>query len=729
MDSLFNAYSVFDFNLNALNYRVKNAGDTVAFSLYFNDSLNWDFTISKKEVFSENFVMTYTKPNGEQVAIHKGETNTYQGQEGENPDNIAYFYISNHYFKGTFTTSSGTYVIEQSGSFIELDGYVVYREEDKVPPSVPFDDSSVTVRDHLPYPDCSCYNENWEDNNQYYLELAFEMDCEFVRKVIWKQGMDEMMLREAVNFFLSFDILAKVSGVYEEAANMQVIGVYANWWLPALNPDLNLPPDCTGIDPYTDNETDIDDYLEEFRTYWKNNFDHINRDWAHMFTGLEVNALGVANSNSICGSHNNAWQIPSDPHWFNSYAVSRYDANWTTVAHELGHGFRLTHEDGDNIGCETAYCSCGIMEDECSFRGTYFTFYPCDNIPNQNEWPHYHTNHYNLCQYLNTYNFNLNHDNNACLLDPPPVTFDFDILIEDEQAILIEDDLICLNEEIDVDFFYSFGLNNFSWKIGAGLTLVSGTLTDPSIRLRGTSNLTSYICAHFDYNGNALTYCRDIHVGAPFPPAPPVIHSNFENGNFFYSVGFPPSDYATYYDYSFTVTNQYGSPLFGDNGTTASPDPLVWPLYAGQCVNISIQSGNECGLSALPSYDPYQHCFTGSGLVSSPPENNPTAHSSSEHVKQTIGIQGNSSGKIKNGQLFTLFPNPSSGNVSVVIPVYRGISELRIVDMAGRLTYHQSIGQSIRQVELDGSNWGSGTYKAQLIQGENIFQKKLEIIK
>ncbi len=743
MDTFFYNYDVFDFDHYQLNHHVKNGGDTVAFSIYINDTLNWDFTVSKKEVFSDNFLLMYTTPTGEKVVSQKGETNTYQGQVGNSSQNPAFFYISNSHLKADFTVNGVVYIIEQGGPYTETEGYVLYRKEDRKLPPGPNGETEVTLRS-VPcapsYPTCECYDEGWEDR-QYYLELAFEMDCEFVRDKIWNKDInEENLLRQAVEEYLGERILMEISKAYEDAIDMQVIGVFAHFWMPSLNANPAIVPDCTGIDPYPDEgeNGELAFFWKEFREYWHANFGYVNRDWAHVFSGRNLGPMadgissgnpytGFSGSGSICGRDDPIFQSPSDPHWMNSYSVSDVGADWTTVAHEIGHGFGLGHGHGCNDGCEQEYdhdhCDCGLMEAGCgcSERFECFTHYTCGSVPAQNVFPYHETSHYRLCQYLNGWNASLQRDNYLCLLASPPINYEFDILIEDDQAISIEDDLICIDEEVNVSFYYTFALNNFSWDLGPGLALVSGTLNDPSIRVKGTANWNSKICANFDYNGQSLTYCQDIYIGLPPSPGAPIFSPIYNNGELCLSIGFPPDAHTSYFDYSFTLfENSSGTNLLDSgSGTTTNPDPLVFPVCDDNCVNITIKAGNKCGLNLYTPFDPFSDCFEDLALKVPPSKD-------VESWKVSFDQKNKFIGNGENG--FAIYPNPSNGKVNIVLPVHDGVSKLRIVDMTGKTAYSGEIAKSVRRVELDGSNWGSGIYKAQLIQGNRIYQKKLEII-
>lgn len=745
MDSFISGYTIFDFNTYALNNYVKSGMDSVHFSIYINDTLNWDFHLKEKDVLSDNFVLMYTTPSGKRLASHRSKTSTYRGYADDSPEGSAFFYISKDGIQAEFTAGGVNYIIEPGGHYTTTDGYVLYRRENRN--ADPAFGPAISVRSEPcqgpNYPDCSCYEDNWE-NGTYYLELAIEMDCEFVRDRIWKPGIkDEEGMRIEVEDFLGKEI-PLISKAYEDAVNMQVIVVFAHFWMPELNPDPLIPPTCTGsADPYPET-IDIINYWNEFRSYWNEHFSFVNRDWAHVYSGIELSQLGVSEGEpfngyaSICGANDITYQPPNAPYNYQSYSVSRRkDADWTVVAHEIGHGFGLQHTHGCNDAqCSFQWATCTIMENCCSERQECFSFYPCGSNLCQAEleknitnWKYHETEQHRLCTYLNGYNSTLHQDNNICLLAPPPVGYNFEILIQNEDVILMEDDVICLNEEIDVSFYNTFNLVNFSWDIGSGLTLVSGTINDPAITLKGIINgITSQVCATFDYNGQPLTFCRNIHIGVPLSPGAPIINYYSNNGTPYVSIGFPLSNFASFFDYSWSVTDDIGNIIDYNSGTTTNPNPLVSPVYLGNCVNITINAGNECGVNPYTPYNPLHTCFQGQNLVSLPPDETSTAQSNKMHDDSKTTRQKSS--LTENNRQFKIYPNPSSGSLFAILPAFRDISELRIIDLNGRIVFKQAVGGSaVLQTEINANHLPSGTYRVQLIQDDHVFQEKLKIVR
>jgi len=93
-------------------------------------------------------------------------------------------------------------------------------------------------------------------------------------------------------------------------------------------------------DPYT--STDPGVLLNQFRSEWNSNQSGIQRDFAHMFTGKNINGgvIGIAFLSVICNL-NNAYGL----------VQSRFTSNMTTrvclSAHEIGHNWSAQHCDGN----------------------------------------------------------------------------------------------------------------------------------------------------------------------------------------------------------------------------------------------------------------------------------------------------------------------------------------------------------------------------------------------
>ena len=122
-------------------------------------------------------------------------------------------------------------------------------------------------------------------------------------------------------------IINTVDGVYQNDLNIRIIVVFQHFW-------------NTAADPYGAATIGTGGLLTEFGNHWNANFQNVQRDLAHLFTGRTFSGiLGVAWNNSVC---NNPGQ---------SYSITVEDNNsFYTTAHEIGHNLGAGHETSNCTG-------------------------------------------------------------------------------------------------------------------------------------------------------------------------------------------------------------------------------------------------------------------------------------------------------------------------------------------------------------------------------------------
>ena len=120
----------------------------------------------------------------------------------------------------------------------------------------------------------------------------------------------------------------------------------------------------TANDPYTSNDPST--LLNQFRSEWINNQGGVQRDFAQLFTGRNVNGgvIGIAWLGVVCNSN-----------YGYSMVQSKYTNNWTRrvslTAHELGHNWNAGHCCGSCSGCSTCHIMCPC-NGGCSGNGSKF---------------------------------------------------------------------------------------------------------------------------------------------------------------------------------------------------------------------------------------------------------------------------------------------------------------------------------------------------------------------
>jgi hypothetical protein len=148
-------------------------------------------------------------------------------------------------------------------------------------------------------------------------ELAIEVDWEYYQLL----GSNE------ANVIADVDtVISRISIVYEDQCNVMFVIPHYNIW-------------TNSGDPYT--STDPGTRLGQFRNWWNANKGDVNRDLAHMFTGVNINGsvIGIAYLSAVCGS--NGYGLVQSKY------TNAINARGALSAHEIGHNFSAQHCDGN----------------------------------------------------------------------------------------------------------------------------------------------------------------------------------------------------------------------------------------------------------------------------------------------------------------------------------------------------------------------------------------------
>ena len=71
----------------------------------------------------------------------------------------------------------------------------------------------------------------------------------------------------------------------------------------------------------------------------------------------------------------------------------------------------------------------------------------------------------------------------------------------------------------------------------------------------------------------------------------------------------------------------------------------------------------------------------------------------------------------------TLFPNPTTGNVTILFPQNQGFDEVVIYDLEGKIVFSEQIAKNITSKSLNTSTLASGIYTVRLKGATSISQK------
>jgi len=157
-------------------------------------------------------------------------------------------------------------------------------------------------------------------------EIAIEVDFEFVSQNGGVQGAQDKIE----------SILNGMNAIYESQTGITFVLSFIHFWEDNSDPYIST-------DPLT--------LLNIFRDYWYANFSEVERDTAHLWSGLDLDAswVGIAFLSVIC-SRSNGYGLSSD---FTSDVAILV----TLMSHGVGHNFGA-HDDAS---CDPHYIMCQNM--------------------------------------------------------------------------------------------------------------------------------------------------------------------------------------------------------------------------------------------------------------------------------------------------------------------------------------------------------------------------------
>ncbi len=662
LDAKFEEYTVFELNTSILRNYVKSQGESASFALNIGGTEIWNLSIEENEIRSEGFVTITTTENGNKID-KKGDCVTYKGTVGGDPQKPVRLVIAENYFGGFVTTQVGIVMIESLNNYLtEQEGnsksFIAYEKSKAIGSTMTcgVDESPILPnpllepREGTTYPYCSGYYPEWVDKPRF-LELAAETDCDF----IVKHGDN------ALNVLLK--MVNDADGLYTRAVNLRIILVYVHFWGDASN--------CN--DAYSG--YDSRDVWYDLQAYWNLNQQHIHRDHVHYFSGRNMTPDGVAASEATCGMDNVLNQNQSI-YWLDSYSISD-DAGGDVLMHELGHALGMRH-----------ICECTLM------LGPAQSFWtdPCNITCADPSTEISATNHEYLCRFLNSWNNIYNRPQDICLVEPPAYNYNFEVILSIEEIILNDiDPFVCLGDELTFTFYNSFDDLGHTWGLGPNLNLIEGDLEEQTIKVETLNYGPTYVEVTFYYYGGAVTFVKEFGVVPPggIPGSNSFTPLFGMNNPMEYEVFFGNVYGAEFYNYNYTIYNQYGQQIAANSGTTPDLNPFII-LDWNTCMVVDFVPENICGLSN----ETFNVVVCPPGFNGVPP--NPLIVEEEGNIQTIKGgcylskFRDNSTINFSNKfakeepKTFQVYPNPASDLITLYIPEHLKVYQLKIRDVHGK---------------------------------------------
>lgn len=328
LNEKFSDYTIFSMDTRQLNDLKRSNHDNLVASINLSKNQSWDLVLEPNDLRAASYQAILYTDKGEESWAY--ELSTYKGYANQNNENEVRLTIKDDYVSGYISEGGELYYIEPVSQIVkssQSNDFVIYRTSDMK------QTANITCQaDHL-----ESNTEMVENDAQlksgssvgcYTLELAIEADYEYYQ--IHGDEANEVIL----------SIMNEVEGVYASTFGLDIAITYQGLYTSAN-------------DPYSDSITTSGYIISEFRNYWNNNKQDVQRDLAHLFTGRSMSgvSVGVAFTNATCSSASFAYGVSQN-------IGSFYNSRFVLTAHEIGHNLNAQHSHGENCsGAGSIMCS------------------------------------------------------------------------------------------------------------------------------------------------------------------------------------------------------------------------------------------------------------------------------------------------------------------------------------------------------------------------------------
>jgi hypothetical protein len=310
----------------------------------------FDLQLVPHDLRSNDYRSQVIESNGVARALPRDSVNTYKGFVSDMNGGQVRLTITDDSIEGAIITSNGRYFIQPARSLSKTatkDEFIFYNTQDRTQDAETF---GTTLADQVAveedrtgkYVDGATISQVTASsinplNPVKVVRLATEADAEYVAAL---GGASQ-----ANNHILS--IMNQVDGIYQFELGITFQIVFQNTWTNGAT------------DPYSSlNNFAV---LNEFSEYWNANFQNVQRNLAHLWSGKTLDTPGTANLAAVCRFPRSAYSFvgrqPEDP------ANPITSTTLGLTAHEIGHNFGGTHPDiSSGVPEIVAQCDRTIMQ-------------------------------------------------------------------------------------------------------------------------------------------------------------------------------------------------------------------------------------------------------------------------------------------------------------------------------------------------------------------------------
>ncbi|MFN8006432.1 MAG: M12 family metallo-peptidase [Terriglobia bacterium] len=303
---------------------------------------SFEISLELRDLRGPKYIAVESLANGAARVVDPGPVQTFRGNLGPNTEGQARINFSAETMDALILTPDEWYFIEPLNRYLpqaQPSDVVVYKRSDIRADAL--GDCGLVAAEKLVagianLPPISSIVINGVPTT-LEVQLATEADFEYVTALSGSSNANTEIM----------NIMNQVEGVYQTELGLTFQIVFQHTW-------------DTNTDPYS--STDPSTMLGEFTNYWNANFNSVNYDMAHMWTGKDMDGsvVGIAWMGVTCFK-SNAYGV--------SQRLTGTPAKYILTAHEMGHNFGAGHVSASNPG--QSDCGNTIMNPSI---GTGFTF-------------------------------------------------------------------------------------------------------------------------------------------------------------------------------------------------------------------------------------------------------------------------------------------------------------------------------------------------------------------
>ena len=321
------SYDVLSLDARAVRRRVRQA-KTLSLPT---SAGTFDLVLEPNDILAPNYRATAVGDDGVVRELARPSVNTYKGTVRGMKGAQARLTIDGETVEGMIITPGENYFIEPAAKFSRSAGpedFVFYAASEVIEEK--FGDCGVTLAEEVAGQTQrieagkggAAFASGGGDEKlfgpSYRVELATEADFEYFQAFGSAAAANNNIIT----------IINQVNGIYETQIGLNFLIVHQHVW-------------GTAGDPYT--STDPEVRIDQFRDHWNASFTQIQRDLAHMWTGVDLDdtTIGIASQPGLdCNDGRSA------------YGLSQNITNGSNqrrsllTAHEIGHNLNAAHTNG-----------------------------------------------------------------------------------------------------------------------------------------------------------------------------------------------------------------------------------------------------------------------------------------------------------------------------------------------------------------------------------------------